>query len=61
MVIDYTIGNAEARDKVESLVVEERTELDHLPICVYIEAENLRQLLLKKEKDFKDRNFKQQI
>jgi len=40
-------------------VIEERMELDHLLICVYIQAKNLRQPLLQKEKDFKERNLKQ--
>lgn len=58
-VIDYAIENTKARDKVDSLVIKERMELNHLLICVYIQAKNLRQPLLQKEKDFKERNFKQ--
>lgn len=33
-VIDYAIGNMKARDKVDSLVIKERMELNHLLICV---------------------------
>lgn len=36
LVIDYVIGNMETRDKVDRLIIEERTESDHLPLCVYI-------------------------
>lgn len=56
--IDYTIRNIKARDKVNSLVVEERIGLF---ANVYIKAENLRQSVLEREKNFKDGNFKQQI
>lgn len=41
LVIDAT-KTIEARDKVDSLVVEERSEWHHLPICIYIQAEDLR-------------------
>jgi len=44
--------------KVDILVIEERMKSDYLPICVYIQAENLWQSLLKKEEDFRDRNLK---
>lgn len=38
-----------------------KKESDHLSICVYIKAKNVRQSVLEKEKDFEKRNFKQQI
>lgn len=41
-VIDYAIGNTEVRDKIDNLIVQERTKWDHLPICVYIQVEHLR-------------------
>lgn len=35
-MIDYAIGNEETRKKVERLVVEEKVDLDHQPIVVWI-------------------------
>lgn len=35
-VIDYAIGNVEARGKIDKLVIKKRKESDHFPICVYI-------------------------
>lgn len=58
-IIDYAIGNTEARDKIGSLVIEERTESDHLPICVYIQAEDSR--LSFTDMLDEDKTFKQQI
>ena len=37
-VIDYVMCNAQAREEVESLSVEERTESDHLPLVVRINS-----------------------
>ena len=37
-VIDYVIGNGEAREKVDRLVVEGKVDSDHQPVVVWIEG-----------------------
>lgn len=39
-VIDYVLTYAETRGKIDKLIIEDRTELDHMPICVYLQIEN---------------------
>lgn len=39
-IIDYTVTNTETRKKIDKLIVENKTESDYLPICVYLQLEN---------------------
>lgn len=59
-VIDYVIGNVEARGKIDRLAVKERTESDHLPICIYIQTADLKGTQ-DTEESTKDINLEQQI
>lgn len=51
LIDNYAIGNTKLRDKLDSLIIEERTESHNLPICVYIQVKNLRQYLFEKEEN----------
>lgn len=35
-VIDYAITSTETRGKIDRTVIENKTESDHLPICIYL-------------------------
>lgn len=35
-VIDYAITSTETRGKIDRMVIENKTESDHLPICIYL-------------------------
>lgn len=39
-IIDYALINTKTRGKTDKLVIEDRTELNYLPICVYLQLEN---------------------
>jgi len=49
-VID-AIGSIDAREKIDRLVVQERTKSDRLLICVYIQVEDIRQSYQDTEKN----------
>lgn len=57
-VINYAIGNIEARGKIDRLVVAERTESDYLPICIYIRTADLKRTQ-DTEENIKSINLKQ--
>lgn len=40
LVIDYALTNTETRGKIDKLIIEDRTELDYMSICVYLQLKN---------------------